>query len=893
MHLSTFFPAALALYQATVVNGWGFRLERNTPDEVAMLEREWYNNKATKGVKKCSAAGSIDGHSVDGFTITNFGPLDEGFREAPEHPKEWRDLLGWMGFWKNKKCDGLPVIIVHFYPVPYTRQTIYFPKLLNVASDLDINDLSVGFYGDIPFGSVWFRGDRQIPQGAAAVCMSPSRGAASAVYEAEFHVFHDAVRVINIGPNNDRSKVDDTDHRWDGSGNLPFLSPDRVVLEIGEDINISANEKTDRGVQVSLGLVASRQGLGPYVTPPQRYQNLLTGADDEDEDEFLEEGRAEIDAFPRGRAMEEERPQAKPDANTAAREELALQQAAYRSLQDQFQAPNGPGSTQASALQNAASMELESLPQDTAPSMSDTEQARSRATAQDLLSTLLERYPNWAQLSQDERRLRYNELQTEIKNRQSGQTITELASNTPNWNELTPVERYRLYKQAGRGVSGQQPQIELERQRETEAERKLREEEIRRQEEEATKRREEEREVRRQTQERRQREEETDNSKAIEDFINFLNRVRANYLRNNPPPPQENPEGDSGSNNPVPQQNAGSGGNVNQNNPRPQNPSGNAGPSRYNPQSQPNIGGSTGQNNSRPPNINPNGNTGPSNPQSQPSFGGNVGQKSYNPRPPNTSGNLNPNDPSFLSGFSGNMGQNNFNWALPNVGGNIGQNGPRPQNIGGTNVNPNNQRPQNPSGGANPNNQQSQRMFGGNPGSRRWEYGSLGPGPRGPGVDYFTSPNVNTGMNSPPFYRDYAGMGFNRPYDLPIRRNDQGGQAANNDQNQDAHGIGAHGTSRIPRPFSQAVDRIINNDFSWAYPDIDPSSNANVNRNNMEEETVVKEEEVLEENLIGVGNGNNGNDWQNDVIWGIPAENLQSDEEEETPAYRFRPNQRR
>ncbi|KAK6330693.1 hypothetical protein TWF718_002893 [Orbilia javanica] len=900
MHLSSSYcSAALALLlQAAFVNGYALRLERNVTDENSMLEREWYNLKAHHGVKKCAAASSLDGFPVSGFSITNFGPEDAGFREQEAEPKRWRDPLGWMGFWKNTKCQGLPNIIVHFYPVPYTRQAIYFPKLIDFAEDIDLSDVSFARYGDIPFGSIWFYGNRQIPEGSVAVRKSRSRGAATPTYEDEFHIFPDAVRVLNVGPNNDRSLVDSDDHRWDGSGDV--VAGGEVVtskdIKIPDGINISANEELDRVVQVILGLVRSRDGHGPILKPPLRYQNLLSGGDEEDDDEgYDEDDDEDDDEDPAGGGT-----QIQPGSKSRA-EELAAQQAAYRSLQEQ----SGRLGSVPSTSQNTGVMQTEPPPQAegaieeeqyTGPPISDFQKTRSRLEAQEMLATLLERYPNWAELTGQERLQRFNEYQDDKKKRES-QLLNDLVANTPNWEQLSPQERYRLYQHLD--LSSNRARVvylEQEAERVRQEERRLREEAQGQQER-----------TRRQR-EQRSRDEKAANDQTVSDFVKYLNVERAKHglpgveaiqnSRPNPvpnnPPPQQNAGGNAGSNSQAPRPNTGftgnagsnnpvahpgpnSGGNVNQNNPRPSNPTGNTFPS--NPQSQPNSGGSIPQGNqyqfdsggniyrSNPqsqPNSNRNmpqdneyqfdsgGNIYRSNPQPQPNSGGNTNQN--NPGPYNPFGNNNPYDPRYQLNVGGSMNQNNPNTYDPryvntynlqyqsNPSGNT-QNNQRPYNPGGNyyptdpryvggNSNPNAPYPINPGGNNGGNTAQNQRP------PRRWEYGSRGPGPRN---NYYLSNNLGSGINTPStsFYQNYGPMSLDRQYSPPVSGNN-----------------------------------------GPLYPA--PDNNNARNRNLMEEEF---DERVEEENLIGTGD--NGLDF----LQGSQGQNMQNsnEEDDEFSLYQFGP----
>ncbi|RVD90328.1 uncharacterized protein DFL_001300 [Arthrobotrys flagrans] len=162
--------------------------------------------------------------------------------------------------------------------------------------------------------------------------------------------------------------ADPSDHTCDGSGDL-IDGTDAVTtrnIRIEDGLNISAHEYVDHAIQVSLGLVSLRDGHRPIVAPPPQYQSLLAGGyeSDEDDDEFADEGIVEGGSRSRGQRIEEEKLQTNLGVRTEAEAELALQQAVYRSLQDQSRGPSDSGPTQpSSALQNSGTMETEPLPQ--------------------------------------------------------------------------------------------------------------------------------------------------------------------------------------------------------------------------------------------------------------------------------------------------------------------------------------------------------------------------------------------------------------------------------------------------------------------------------------------------------------------------------------------------
>ncbi|KAK6502589.1 hypothetical protein TWF506_003169 [Arthrobotrys conoides] len=923
MHLLIYFSASLALLQATFVNGYALRLERNVTDENAMLEREWYNLKVHPGIKKCSTASTVDGFRVTGFSITNFGPEDEGFRESENAPKGWRDRLGWMGFWKNKQCQGLPTIIVHFYDVPYTRQAIYFPKLLQFSRGISMNDISFAQYGDIPFGDIWFHGNRQIPEGAVAVRETPLHKGSAAVYGEKFFVFHDAIRVINVGPNpregrtrldpnNQRLLLNPNDRQWENSGDLSSMEDPVTTqyIKIEEGLNISANEDMDRGMRVYLGLVPSEHGRGPTLEAPARYRNLMFGGvEDEDEEEPSDERLTQQQSGSRGQRIEEERPLAKPSLRPELQEELAAQQAAYKSFQDRSQGPSGSGSTQpSSSFQNpgtslvpsSGTMETEPLQQSigavqpesevyAGPPISESQKARSRLETVEMLSTLLERYPNWAELTADERRQRYNEFQSE-KKQQTSQLLRDLVANTPNWEQLPPQERYKLYRQLDLSSNRARDAIEEEEDEKSQQETDQNQDRARLQAERSE--REAKRQEREEDREKRLKEEEADNNQAVLDFIVLLNRERERARARAGLPSLSSLQS---------QPNAGAGGNSGSNNPAPQpNISGGTGSKNPAP-SQSNVGGNTGSNNPPPqPNVsrNPNPNTLPLRPNAGP--GGTTNQN--NPRPPNSGGNIYPNNPSSqsinpiarISNYGLNSNLNN----PPNSGRNTG-----PSNFIDY------QRPFIPGGNMNQYSSPFLPESGSNTG--QYNYNPRPPSNSGSmGQKYLTLSNAggNANRNSSPYLPESGGnLGQSNP--RPPNTNVNMGQ-----NNQQRFNPGGNVNPYGPGPLNPGGNININNAQAqpnsgrnmnqnarpprrWEYGSQGPgpgvgsftSNNVNtgVNNNNANNRNTM-EEEVKEEGLFQAANDDL--QWGSNPLWGSQARrNQRDDDDDEFSAYQFGP----
>ncbi|EPS41773.1 hypothetical protein H072_4248 [Dactylellina haptotyla CBS 200.50] len=242
--------------------GWG----RN--DVETTLSEKIDKTKVYAGQKTC---GSGLPKTVTGVRISQFGPLSVGKKAPAEGTGRWKNPVRWMGYWRNNSCRGLPVLIIHFYDVPYTNQGLYFPKMADWINELSESDLQYVSHAEIPLGDIWF-GDSYIPEGSVAVREVPARPR-EVTTDTDYYVLHDAIRVVEVGPNNDIRLVKPADaEEWIGSGRVEGpLSMIHVQSSTGD---VLATQEGDHERVVKMGFVPDDQGI--FHTPPDEGTNLDT-----------------------------------------------------------------------------------------------------------------------------------------------------------------------------------------------------------------------------------------------------------------------------------------------------------------------------------------------------------------------------------------------------------------------------------------------------------------------------------------------------------------------------------------------------------------------------------------------------------------------------------------
>ncbi|KAF3913550.1 hypothetical protein ABW20_dc0104369 [Dactylellina cionopaga] len=259
----------LAATHLSLVNGWAFALGRGDDNVETKLQTspEWYGVKTYEGQKSCAKIAKDYGKDVTGVTINNFGSLDEG---PNDNNLKWKDLISWIGFWKDAKCGGLPNLIIHFYPDEYTKQALWWPKLRDIIPELKDGDLKYASYAEIPLGDILF-GQNEIPEGSVAV-RNHQKARRGNIDSAVFYVVDNAVAVTEVGPNNRRDLVTQyTTAEWAGTGNGrgPVAT---VTIQWADNVSTQSG---DREKMINFGLVPDAVGQYRDDGPPLNDQGTL------------------------------------------------------------------------------------------------------------------------------------------------------------------------------------------------------------------------------------------------------------------------------------------------------------------------------------------------------------------------------------------------------------------------------------------------------------------------------------------------------------------------------------------------------------------------------------------------------------------------------------------
>ncbi|KAF3208877.1 hypothetical protein TWF191_000535 [Orbilia oligospora] len=201
-----------------------------------------------------------------GLTITQFGEnnvLPEARRYQANH--QWLDPVRYIGLWHSnlrKSCEGLPDVIVRYYPDVYTRQTIDFGNLGGYTEW--IGDLTFRYWGEIPFGDQYFQ--EQLVPGDVAVRNSRPAARGIASYENNYVVASNAITVTPI-----RASWGLDSSRWQGTGTV--TSSREVTFTFPPNIQILTSQPLDREKEVALGYVPEN-----YQFPTDRIEEELETA---------------------------------------------------------------------------------------------------------------------------------------------------------------------------------------------------------------------------------------------------------------------------------------------------------------------------------------------------------------------------------------------------------------------------------------------------------------------------------------------------------------------------------------------------------------------------------------------------------------------------------------
>ncbi|KAF3274536.1 hypothetical protein TWF970_007799 [Orbilia oligospora] len=189
-----------------------------------------------------------------GLTITQFGE-NNVLPEARKYQAndQWLDPVRYIGLWHSnlrKPCEGLPDVIVRYYPDVYTRQTVDFRNLGGYTEwigDFDGGgDLTFRYWGEIPFGDQYFQ--EQLVPGDVAVRNSRPAAGGIASYENNYVVASNAITVAPI-----RASWGLDSSKWQGTGTV--TSSREVTFTFPTNIQILTSQPLDREKEVGLGYV--------------------------------------------------------------------------------------------------------------------------------------------------------------------------------------------------------------------------------------------------------------------------------------------------------------------------------------------------------------------------------------------------------------------------------------------------------------------------------------------------------------------------------------------------------------------------------------------------------------------------------------------------------------
>ncbi|KAF3928501.1 hypothetical protein ABW20_dc0108871 [Dactylellina cionopaga] len=224
-------PALLILLAnlPALTNAWGFRLIPDPDDKSRANE----SRKVHTGIKSCASISLRPGQKLNGIEITQYNPfLGNVLNLSAEG---WERPVRYIGFWKNKRCEGLPVIIAHFYTDANTKQKVVFTGISDRVQ-FDKNT-KLWSWGEIPDGGKLWPGG-VIPEGALAVRHGDPM---INVDEAEFWILENSITVTEAD-NKKRAREE-----WKGFGS-GSNDPIKSVTLSGKQLTMTNEElKNDNG----------------------------------------------------------------------------------------------------------------------------------------------------------------------------------------------------------------------------------------------------------------------------------------------------------------------------------------------------------------------------------------------------------------------------------------------------------------------------------------------------------------------------------------------------------------------------------------------------------------------------------------------------------------------
>ncbi|KAK6350761.1 hypothetical protein TWF718_003949 [Orbilia javanica] len=249
----------LSLSPIPSVNAWSY-LFWQTPPPSDAAGNTHYGSKVTHPPLRCHLVS--ENTQPRGLTITQFGEQNLlVYPERSETNNRWLDPVRYIGLWYNvrKRCEGLPDVIIRYYPDVYTSQTVDFQKLGEYVPW--VKDASFKFAGEIPFGDQDFGGELVPGDVAVRNSKPPFSGVGS--YRTHYVVVSNAVAVTVIRAG---LGLGVSDVRWQTAGEGTFTRGATFTLPPEKMLT---GQLLDRGKEVKLGYVPEKYpAKEPSTNPP-------------------------------------------------------------------------------------------------------------------------------------------------------------------------------------------------------------------------------------------------------------------------------------------------------------------------------------------------------------------------------------------------------------------------------------------------------------------------------------------------------------------------------------------------------------------------------------------------------------------------------------------------
>ncbi|EPS45376.1 hypothetical protein H072_647 [Dactylellina haptotyla CBS 200.50] len=264
MGLSIRSLAAIAcLTRLPLAYGWGYRLYRPWDYDLDAVNRgdaqipddawPWYDHKVYEGQKTCTPLSKSFEAFIESFSITQFGPSEPSSKGPAvaqvEESGRWKDIVKYVGFWTGSGCEGLPTMIFHFYPAPYTVQSFYMTDVIDFVPGMDTSSdsqLQFGSFAEIPFGDEFFFGE--LPQGAIAFRATKQADETQPVFRDTFVLVRNAIKVREAGP---AAQAWVPSPAWQGTGNPSLEKVTNIELNVPKGVSLAADSGDSKAIGLS------------------------------------------------------------------------------------------------------------------------------------------------------------------------------------------------------------------------------------------------------------------------------------------------------------------------------------------------------------------------------------------------------------------------------------------------------------------------------------------------------------------------------------------------------------------------------------------------------------------------------------------------------------------